>query len=137
MRTLMVPAAARSASSCTRRIASPVRDDAGAASAIGTPSSRSVSGRIRSACAARRWTISTDDPIWMVSPMVMRTRSPGLMTRSLTRVPFTLPTSSRNIASPTCRQACVRDASGSSMRTVLVSPRPMVSAPVAGRSYVA
>src|SRR6185436_12951936 len=30
-----------------------------------------------------------------------------------------------------------RDASGSSMRTVLLSPRPMVSAPVAGRSYVA
>ena len=40
----MVPAAARSASSCTRRIASPARGAAGAASAIGRPSSRSVSG---------------------------------------------------------------------------------------------
>ena len=39
--------------------------------------------------------------------------------------------------SPTCRQAWLREASGSSTRTALLSPRPMVSAPDAGRSYVA
>ena len=66
-----MPAAARSASSCTRRIASPARGIDGVARVIGIPSSRSVSGRIRSACAARRCTISTDEPIWIVSPMVM------------------------------------------------------------------
>ena len=78
-----------------RAVASPVRAADDDATAIEMPSSRSVSGRIRSGRAVRRWTMSTDEPIWMVSPTVIRIRSPRLTTRSLIRVPFTLPTSSR------------------------------------------
>ena len=72
-----------------------------------------------------------------MSPIRIETRSPRWIGWSLMRVPFTLPRSSSDITSATCRQACAREASGSSIRTVLLSPRPIVNEPVAGRLYVA
>ncbi len=130
----MVPAAARSASACTRCIATP-RGGAGASVAVIDPGN--VSGRASPTGAVRRWTINTVEPICTVSPIRIATRSPRGTGWSLMRVPFTLPRSSSSMPSPKCRQACAREASGSSTRTAFVSPRPIVNVPDAGRLYVA
>jgi len=77
--------------------------------------------------------MSTDFPIRIVSPIPIAARSPGGTGCSRTRVPLTLPRSSTNIASPTCRRAWLRDASGSSTRIWLVSPRPIDTLPSCGK----
>jgi len=81
----------------------------------------------------RTWTISTDDPIAMVSPDWMGTFSPRAMGRSRTLVPLMLPRSSTNRRSPIVSRAWDRDACGSSMRTSALSALPIVTAPAVGR----